>query len=204
MSPQALLLAAAAAAIVVAGAASAAGGGVQPNGAANDLLPKYGLPRGLIPDSVASYSFDEATGEFEIHLAGTCYVWFGSHLVYYERSVRGRLSYGAISDLSGIQAKKLFLWVSVTGIVAHPDQGTVEFQVGFVSEALPASQFDAVPACGAGAQLRGAAGVIRELGLLPVAECQTANGISMHKCDNMASQYFVCCRWLDALLCRIL
>lgn len=170
MSPQALLLAAAAAAIVIAGAASAAGGGVQPNGAANDLLPKYGLPRGLIPDSVASYSFDEATGEFEIHLAGTCYVWFGSHLVYYERSVRGRLSYGAISDLSGIQAKKLFLWVSVTGIVAHPDQGTVEFQVGFVSEALPASQFDAVPACGAGAQLRGAAGVIRELGLLPVAE----------------------------------
>uniref|UniRef100_A0A0E0D4U3 DUF538 family protein n=1 Tax=Oryza meridionalis TaxID=40149 RepID=A0A0E0D4U3_9ORYZ len=167
MSPRALLLAAAAL-VVVAGAAEA--GGAQPNGAANDLLPKYGLPRGLIPDSVASYSFDEATGEFEIHLAGTCYVWFGSHLVYYERSVRGRLSYGAISDLSGIQAKKLFLWVSVTGIVAHPDQGTVEFQVGFVSEALPASQFDTVPACGAGAQLRGAAGVIRELGLLPVAE----------------------------------
>uniref|UniRef100_J3LRS0 DUF538 family protein n=1 Tax=Oryza brachyantha TaxID=4533 RepID=J3LRS0_ORYBR len=125
---------------------------------------------GLIPDSVASYTFDEATGAFEIRLSGTCYVWFGSHLVYYEKTVRGRLTYGAIADLSGIQAKKLFLWVSVTGIVAHPDQGTVEFQVGFISEALPASQFDKVPVCGAGAQLRGAAGVIRELGLLPVAE----------------------------------
>ncbi|EAZ28214.1 hypothetical protein OsJ_12186 [Oryza sativa Japonica Group] len=123
MSPQALLLAAAAAAIVVAGAASAAGGGVQPNGAANDLLPKYGLPRGLIPDSVASYSFDEATGEFEIHLAGpatsgSAPTWFNT-----KRSFRGRLSYGAISNLSGIQAKKLFLWVSVTGDRRAPGLG---------------------------------------------------------------------------------
>ncbi|XP_006651712.2 uncharacterized protein LOC102702550 [Oryza brachyantha] len=171
MSPRALLLLATAAAALLAGAPLAsASAAAHPNGAANDLLPKYGLPRGLIPDSVASYTFDEATGAFEIRLSGTCYVWFGSHLVYYEKTVRGRLTYGAIADLSGIQAKKLFLWVSVTGIVAHPDQGTVEFQVGFISEALPASQFDKVPVCGAGAQLRGAAGVIRELGLLPVAE----------------------------------
>ncbi|CAD6206251.1 unnamed protein product [Miscanthus lutarioriparius] len=142
------------------------------NGAASDLLPKYGLPKGLIPDSVASYSFDEATGAFEIHLASTCYVHFGSHLVYYERTITGKLSEGAISDLSGVQAKKLFLWVYVTGMVAHPDQGTIEFQAGFISESLSASMFDEVPTCGSsvGAQLRGAAGVIGELGLLPVAQ----------------------------------
>ncbi|ONM36275.1 hypothetical protein ZEAMMB73_Zm00001d042783, partial [Zea mays] len=141
-------------------------------GAANDLLPKYGLPKGLIPDSVASYSFDESTGAFEIHLAGTCYVHFGSHLVYYERTITGKLSKGAISDLSGVQAKKLFLWVYVTGMVALPDQGTIEFQSGFISESLSASMFDEVPTCGSsvGAQLRGATGVIGELGLLPVAQ----------------------------------
>ncbi|KAL5209683.1 hypothetical protein ABZP36_005306 [Zizania latifolia] len=170
MSPLALLLVAAA--LVVAAPLASAATGAQQNGSANDLLPKYGLPKGLIPDSVASYTFDETTGDFEIHLAGTCYVWFGSHLVYYEKTVSGRLHYGTITNLSGIQAKKLFLWVSVTGIVAHPDKGTIEFQVGFISEALPASQFDKVPLCGAGAgaQIRGSAGVIRELGLLPVAE----------------------------------
>ena len=169
MSPLTLLLVAVAAAS--APLASAAGG-ASLNGAANDLLPKYGLPKGLIPDSVASYTFDETTGDFKIHLAGTCYVWFGSHLVYYEKTISGHLSYGAISGLSGIQAKKLFLWVSVNGIAAHPDKGTIEFQVEFVSEDLPASKFDKVPVCGAGAgaQLRGAAGVIRELGLLPVSE----------------------------------
>lgn len=160
-----LLFATAAAAAATASAASL-------KGAASDLLPKYGLPKGLIPDSVASYSFDEATGAFEIHLASTCYVHFGSHLVYYEKEITGKLSKGAISDLSGVQAKKLFLWVYVTGMVAHPDQGTIEFQAGFISESLSASMFDEVPTCGSsvGAQLRGAAGVIGELGLLPVAQ----------------------------------
>ncbi|VAI01215.1 unnamed protein product [Triticum turgidum subsp. durum] len=169
MTPQALLLLLLAAAVAVAVAAASAD---PANGAANDLLPKYGLPRGLIPDSVSSYTFDEATGDFEIHLAGTCYVRFGDHLVYYEKALRGCLSKGRITGLSGIQAKKLFLWVSVSGIVAHPEEGTLEFQVGFVSEELSASLFDRVPVCGAsaGAQLRGVAGVIQELGLLPVAE----------------------------------
>ncbi|CAN6281832.1 unnamed protein product, partial [Urochloa humidicola] len=158
--------------LAVSATAAAAGGAASLKGAANDLLPKYGLPKGLIPDSVASYSFDEATGAFEIHLASTCYVHFGSHLVYYDRHITGKLSKGAISDLSGVQAKKLFLWVYVTGMVAHPDKGTIEFQAGFVSESLSASMFDEVPSCGSsvGAQLRGAAGVIGELGLLPVAQ----------------------------------
>ncbi|AQK91890.1 hypothetical protein ZEAMMB73_Zm00001d009432 [Zea mays] len=158
--------------VVVAAAAVVTVSVMSLSGAANDLLPKYGLPKGLIPDSVASYSFDEATGAFEIHLAGTCYVHFGSHLVYYERTITGKLSKGAISDLSGVQAKKLFLWVYVTGMVAHPDQGTIEFQAGFISESLSASMFDEVPTCGSsvGAQLRGAAGVIDDLGLLPVAQ----------------------------------
>uniref|UniRef100_A0A8R7U473 Uncharacterized protein n=1 Tax=Triticum urartu TaxID=4572 RepID=A0A8R7U473_TRIUA len=101
MTPQALLLLLLAAAVAVAVASAA-----PANGAANDLLPKYGLPKGLIPDSVSSYTFDEATGDFEIHLAGTCYVRFGDHLVYYEKTLRGCLSKGRITGLAGIQAKK--------------------------------------------------------------------------------------------------
>jgi hypothetical protein len=113
-----LTVVATATAVVTASAASL-------SGAANDLLSnsKYGLPKGHIPDSVASCSFDEATGAFEIHLAGTCYVHFGSHLVYYERTITGKLSKGAISDLSGVQAQKLFLWVYVTGDGRAPRPG---------------------------------------------------------------------------------
>ncbi|XP_048425911.1 uncharacterized protein LOC103954027 [Pyrus x bretschneideri] len=58
-----------------------------------------------------------------------------------------KLSYGAVSDVSGIQAKKLFIWVSVTGI--HRDKGSdsVEFYVGALSEKLPAKQFEDIPEC---------------------------------------------------------
>jgi hypothetical protein len=175
--------------VLLAAAVAATASAASLSGAANDLLPKYGLPKGLIPDSVTSYSFDEATGAFEIHLASTCYVHFGSHLVYYERTITGKLSRGAISDLSGVQAKKLFLWVYVTGMVAHPDQGTIEFQAGFVSESLSASMFDEVRTCGssAGAQLRGAAGVIGELGLLPVAQVFFTS-LLLYKLPSLSNQ----------------
>ncbi|KAF0913105.1 hypothetical protein E2562_020244 [Oryza meyeriana var. granulata] len=170
MSPLAILLLAVAATAAAAPLASASPSPSPLRGVANDLLPEYGLPRGLIPEAIASYTFDNATGDFEIRLESTCYIWFGSHLAYFEDTIRGRISYGTITGLSGIQAQKFFLWVSITTIIAHPDEGTVEFQAGFISEALPESDFAEVPVCGAGAQLRGAAGVIRELGLLPVAE----------------------------------
>uniref|UniRef100_A0A0E0KHP9 DUF538 family protein n=1 Tax=Oryza punctata TaxID=4537 RepID=A0A0E0KHP9_ORYPU len=159
--------------LLVAVGATAAAAAAPLHGVANDLLPEYGLPRGLIPETIASYTFDNDTGDFEIRLTSTCYIWFGSHLAYFEDTIRGRISYGTITGLSGIQAQKFFVWVSITTIVAHPDQRTVEFRAGFISEALPESDFAEVPVCGAGAgaRLRGAAGLARQLGLqLPVAE----------------------------------
>ncbi|BAS85856.1 Os03g0692700 [Oryza sativa Japonica Group] len=146
-------------------ATSATASAAPLHGIANDLLPEYGLPRGLIPETIASYTFDNDTGDFEIRLTSTCYIWFGSHLAYFEDAIRGRIAYGTITGLSGIQAQKFFVWVSITTIVAHPDQGTVEFRAGFISEALPESDFAEVPVCGAGARLRGAAGLARQLGL---------------------------------------
>ncbi|KAK9944711.1 hypothetical protein M0R45_010267 [Rubus argutus] len=68
-------------------------------------------------------------------------------LVYYNKNIKGKLSFGSVSDVSGIQAKKLFIWVSVTGI--HTEQGSdlVEFYVGALSEKLPAKQFEDIPVC---------------------------------------------------------
>uniref|UniRef100_A0A0E0D4U4 DUF538 family protein n=1 Tax=Oryza meridionalis TaxID=40149 RepID=A0A0E0D4U4_9ORYZ len=151
--------------LLLAAVGAAAASGAPLHGIANDLLPEYGLPRGLIPETIASYTFDNDTGDFEIRLTSTCYIWFGSHLAYFEDAIRGRIAYGTITGLSGIQAQKFFVWVSITTIVAHPDQGTVEFRAGFISEALPESDFAEVPVCGAGARLRGAAGLARQLGL---------------------------------------
>ena len=73
-----------------------------------------------------------------------CYVQFDD-LVHYDKKITGRLAYESISDLSGIQMKKLLLWLPVTGIQAAP--GYVQFHVGALSETLPAEQFDTVPVC---------------------------------------------------------
>jgi hypothetical protein len=68
--------------------------------------------------------------------------------VYYGKEIKGKLSYGSVHDVSGIQAKKLFVWLSVTGIeVSKVDSGMIKFFVGSISEELPAKQFEVVPAC---------------------------------------------------------
>ncbi|KAM0889909.1 hypothetical protein ACQ4PT_027401 [Festuca glaucescens] len=171
MSPLTLLLVAIAA-IAAPLAYGACNGEASLKGVANDVLWEYGLPKGLVPDSVTSYTFINATGDFKIQLASSCYVWFGDHYTYFDKNLSGTMSYGAISNLSGIQAKKLFFWVSISSMVARPERGMIEFHAGFISEDVPISLFEKVPVCGngVGEQLRGAAGVIREMNLLPVAE----------------------------------
>jgi hypothetical protein len=171
MSPITLLLVAMAA-ITAPRAYAACDGEASLKGVANDVLWEYGLPKGLIPDSVTSYTFVNATGDFKIQLASSCYVWFGDHYTYFDQNISGTISYGAISNLSGIQAKKFFIWVYINSMVARPEKGMIEFHVGFISEDVPMSLFEKVPVCSnrLGEQLRGAAGVIRELDLLPVAE----------------------------------
>ncbi|XP_040992839.1 uncharacterized protein LOC121239626, partial [Juglans microcarpa x Juglans regia] len=111
----------------------------------HDLLPQYGLPKGLLPNNVKSYTLSD-DGSFTIELTSPCYVQF-DQLVYYNKKVNGKLSYGSVSSVSGIQAKKLFLWVSVTGIQADKDSDSIEFYVGALSEKLPAKQFEDVPVC---------------------------------------------------------
>ncbi|KAJ4824736.1 hypothetical protein Tsubulata_014991, partial [Turnera subulata] len=112
----------------------------------HDLLPKYGFPRGLIPNNVESYTLSPS-GSFSIKLTNPCYIHF-DRLVYYDTEIKGKLSFGAVTDVSGIQAKKLFLWVSVTGIEVSKDgDGSIEFFSGFLSEKLPAKQFEEIPVC---------------------------------------------------------
>ena len=113
----------------------------------HELLPQYGLPRGLLPDNVESYTLSPSDGTFEVKLKNPCYVHF-DEVVYYGKEIKGKLSYGSVHDVSGIQAKKLFVWLSVTGIeVSKVDSGMIKFFVGSISEELPAKQFEVVPAC---------------------------------------------------------
>ncbi|CAA6662862.1 unnamed protein product [Spirodela intermedia] len=112
---------------------SAAGGDANPS--AHDLLVRFGLPRGYSPD-----------GEFSVELATPCYIQF-SDLAYYHRAIRGRISPGLISGVSGIQAKKFLIWVTISSVAADEEHSTVQFSNGVITESLPTADFADVRHC---------------------------------------------------------
>ncbi|KAK9068680.1 hypothetical protein SSX86_012795 [Deinandra increscens subsp. villosa] len=113
----------------------------------HDILPDFGLPVGIVPNAVESYTLSSTDGAFTVQLSRPCYVKFDDQTVYYSKEIQGKLTYGSISGVSGIQAKQLFLWLSVTGMDLDANSGMLEFHVGILSKKLPADMFQDVPEC---------------------------------------------------------
>lgn len=116
------------------------------SGDVHDLLPRYGFPKGLLPDNVKSYTLSDG-GDFTVDLNTPCYVNFPGQTVFYDKKIAGKLSFGSVKDVEGIKAKELFIWASITAMKSDPSSGDIVFSVGFVSKSLPASIFNNVPSC---------------------------------------------------------
>ncbi|KZV25697.1 hypothetical protein F511_04758 [Dorcoceras hygrometricum] len=94
-----------------------------------EILPKYGLPSGLLPDSVTNYTLDE-DGYFEVNLKKPCYIKF-SYSVYY-----------------GIEVQRFFFWFNVDEIkVDLPPSHSIYFSVGIIDKTLDVDQFLNVRSC---------------------------------------------------------
>ncbi|KAF9688619.1 hypothetical protein SADUNF_Sadunf01G0007100 [Salix dunnii] len=114
-----------------------------------EILQKYGLPGGLLPNTVKSYSLSD-DGSFTVYLEKECHVEF-DYLVNYEKIITGKLGYGSITNLKGIQVQKFFLWLDVDEIkVDLPPSDSIYFQVGWINKKLDADQFKTVHSCRAG------------------------------------------------------
>ncbi|KAL2940767.1 hypothetical protein RDABS01_029117 [Bienertia sinuspersici] len=112
-----------------------------------EILPKYGLPSGLLPDCVKNYTLSHDTGHFVVDLEHTCYIKF-DYLVYYEKRITGTLKIGSISDLKGIQVKKFFVWLNLDEVqVDLPPSGSIYFQIGIINKKLSVHQFETVRSC---------------------------------------------------------
>ncbi|XP_038725792.1 uncharacterized protein LOC120016892 isoform X2 [Tripterygium wilfordii] len=111
-----------------------------------EILPEFGLPSGLLPDSVTNYTLQD-DGTFFVGLEKACYIQF-EYLVYYEEEITGKLSYGSISDLKGIQVQRFFFWFDVDEIkVDLPPNDNIYFQVGIINKKLDVDQFKTVHSC---------------------------------------------------------
>ncbi|KAJ8483747.1 hypothetical protein OPV22_016232 [Ensete ventricosum] len=117
-------------------------------GSIRDLLRNYGLPSGLLPNSVESFAHDPSSGLLEVRLDYPCYALYDDGLAYFESEVRGNLSYGALSGVVGWSQEELFLWLPVKGIVVtDPTSGVILVDIGVAHKHLPVSVFEDPPDC---------------------------------------------------------
>ncbi|KAG6490315.1 uncharacterized protein LOC122006360 [Zingiber officinale] len=113
-----------------------------------DLLRGHGLPVGLLPKAVYSFAHDPSSGLLEVRIGRLCYVRYGDGLSFFDREVRGNLSYGAIRGVEGWSQEELFLWLPVKGIVvSDPESGVILFDIGLARKRLPISSFEDPPDC---------------------------------------------------------
>ncbi|XP_019182666.1 PREDICTED: uncharacterized protein LOC109177693 [Ipomoea nil] len=111
------------------------------------LLFAHALPMGLFPEGILDFYLDNVSGRFELHLSHSCAAEFETP-VWYNATVSGILSYGQISDLSGVAAQELFLWLPVDSIrVDIPSSGLIYFDVGVVNKQFSLSFFETPRVC---------------------------------------------------------
>lgn len=110
------------------------------------LLLRQGLPAGLFPDSVKSYTLDGG-GRLEVELDGPCMAKFESR-VYFETRIEANLSYGKLNGLVGLSQEELFLWLPVKDIILNdPSSGLIMFDIGVALKQISLSLFEEPPLC---------------------------------------------------------
>ncbi|KAE8125696.1 hypothetical protein FH972_020472 [Carpinus fangiana] len=112
----------------------------------HDLLRSKGLPPGLLPKEVKSYTLLE-NGTLEVFLDGPCLTRFENR-VYFDSVVRANLTYGSLIGVVGLSQEELFLWLPVKDIIVDdPKSGLILFDIGVAHKQLSLSLFEDPPSC---------------------------------------------------------
>lgn len=112
----------------------------------HDLLRSKGLPAGLIPEEVKSYTFSE-NGHLEVFLESPCLTKYENR-VYFEQIITANLTYGSLIGVEGLQQEELFVWLPVKDIIVDdPSSGLILFDIGLAYKQLSFSLFEVPPHC---------------------------------------------------------
>lgn len=114
-----------------------------------EILPLFGLPSGLLPDSVKKFTFSPEDGNFVVELEEQpCYVHLDDYLMSYDELITGTLKIGSITNLKGVGVKWHLLWLKVNEIrVDLPPNDNIYFQFGLFNNKLGAQQFQTIHSC---------------------------------------------------------
>lgn len=115
----------------------------------HQLLKDHGLPGGLLPRGVQSYTLNESSGLLEARLSAPCYAKYDNgDLAFFDTMVRGNLSKGALRGVEGLAQEELFVWLPVKGILVAGEQpGVIVFDIGYAHKSLSRSLFEDPPEC---------------------------------------------------------
>ncbi|KAF3453559.1 hypothetical protein FNV43_RR03999 [Rhamnella rubrinervis] len=112
----------------------------------HDLLRSKGLPAGLVPKEVKSYTLSD-DGYLEVFLDGPCMTKFENRVVF-DSVLRANLSYGSLIGVVGLTQEELFLWLPVKDIiVVDPRSGLIIFDIVVAHKQLSLSLFEDPPDC---------------------------------------------------------
>ncbi|KAI3688248.1 hypothetical protein L1987_81959 [Smallanthus sonchifolius] len=112
-----------------------------------DIVNQFGFPSGIIPDSVESYSTAPSDGDsytFAIYLKKPCYVKY-DYLVHFDTEITGKITYGKITNLKGLQAQSFWFWLNIDEIKV--DGSSLQFTLGLVTVKSDISLFVEIPTC---------------------------------------------------------
>ncbi|CAN6380979.1 unnamed protein product [Urochloa humidicola] len=131
---------------------AAASGNYSTRPTAYEMLERYKLPRGILPQGVKRYVLRH-DGSFEVFFSGAGGCEFrvgegGRYLLRYERRIAGTARAGSIRDLHGVSVKVFFVWLGITEVDRAGDQ--LSFHVGPLAASFPLRKFAVSPRCSCG------------------------------------------------------
>ncbi|GAU41685.1 hypothetical protein TSUD_94060 [Trifolium subterraneum] len=112
----------------------------------HDLLRSKGLPAGLLPEEIKSYTYSQ-NGHLEVFLESPCLTKYENR-VYFEQVITANLTYGSLIGVEGLQQEELFLWLPIKDIIVDdPSSGLILFDIGLAYKQLSFSLFEVPPHC---------------------------------------------------------
>ncbi|KAI3706333.1 hypothetical protein L6452_23990 [Arctium lappa] len=117
-----------------------------------EALEHFGLPVGIFPDSVTSYTYDRTDGSFVVELKTFCFIQF-DYLVHFRPKITGKINYGVLSEIIGLEAHVFGLWFNIDEIrVDVPAASKVYLKLGSPSglsiiDMLDIKQFQTIHPC---------------------------------------------------------
>lgn len=112
-------------------------------------LQRYDFPMGILPKGVKDYELNTKTGEFSAYLNSTCsFRLENSYQLNYKPVIKGVISKGRLTKLSGVSVKVVLLWLNIVEVRRKGEN--LAFSVGLTSANFPIDNFEECPQCGCG------------------------------------------------------